>query len=134
MVNTEIQITLQFDVYFVDTDSREEAQELHDQFIKSLRDGKYLLPMLSNIHKCDYSNADIKLDVGKVILHDGCYMSVVEINIINKTKVDFEPYADVDDWFYDIDTCSEIESFTYMTVPYNCDVDFYDISADIFEW
>lgn len=133
MVNAEIQVAAYFDVYFVDTDSKEEAQELHDQLIKSLRGGKYLLPMLSNIHKCDYSNADIKLDVGKVILHDDCYMSVVEINIINKTKVDFEPYADVDNWFYDIDTCSEIESFTYMTVPYNCDVDFYDISADIFE-
>ena len=107
MVSAEIQIALQFDVYFVDTDSKEEAQELRKQLIKSLKGGRYLLPMLSNIHRCDYSNADIKLDVGKVILHDGCYMSVVEINIINKTTVDFEPYADVD---------------------------FYDISADIFEW
>lgn len=134
MVSAEIQIALQFDVYFVDTDSKEEAQDLQKQLVKFLKGGKYLLPMLSNIHKCDYSNADIKLDVGKIILHDDCYMSVVELNIVNKTKVDFEPYADVDDWFYDIDTCSEIESFTYMTVPYNCDVDFYDISADIFEW
>lgn len=134
MISAEIQITLQFDVYFVDTNSKEETQDLQKQLVKSLKGGKYLLPMLSNIHKCDYSNADIKLDVGKVILYDGCYMSVVELNIINKTKVDFEPYDDVDDWFYDIDTYSEIESFTYMVVPYNCDVDFYDISADIFEW
>ena len=134
MVSAEIQIALQFDVYFVDTDSKEEAQELRKQLIKSLKGGRYLLPMLSNIHRCDYSNADIKLDVSDVVLHDGCYMSVVELNIVNKTKVDFEPYDDVDDWFYDIDTCSEIESFTYMAVPYNCDVDFYDIGADIFEW
>lgn len=89
--------------------------------------------MLSNIHKCDYSNADIKLDVGKVILRGDYYMVVVEIDIHNKTKVHFEPYADVDDWFYDIGTCSEVESETYITVPYGCDVDFYDISADIFE-
>lgn len=134
MVNAEIQVALYFDVYFVDAESIEEAQDLRKQLIKALKGGKYLLPMLSNIHKCDYSNADIKLDVGEVILHDGYYMSVVELNIVNKTKVDFEPYDDVDDWFYDIDTCSEIESLTYMTVPYNCDVDFYDISADIFEW
>lgn len=134
MVNAEIQVAAYFDVYFVDAESKEEAQDLREKLIKSLKNGRYLLPLLSKIHNCDYSNADVKLDVGKVILHDDCYMSVVEINIINKTKVDFEPYADVDDWFYDIDTCSEIESFTYMSVPYNCDVDFYDISADIFEW
>jgi hypothetical protein len=133
MIDAEIQVAAYFDVYFVDAESKEEAQDLHEKLIKSLRGGKYFLPMLSNIHKCDYSNADIKLDVGKVILHDDCYMSVVEINIINKTKVDFEPYADVDDWFYDIDTCSEIESETYITVPYGLDVDFYDIGADVFE-
>lgn len=134
MVSAEIQIALQFDVYFVDTDSKEEAQDLRNQLIKAMKGGRYLFPLLSELHNCDYSNADVKLDVREVVLRNDYYMSVVEVDIHNKTKVHFEPYADVEDWFYDIDTCSEIESFTYMTVPYNCDVDFYDISGDIFEW
>ena len=133
MVKAEIQVALYFDVYFVDAESEEEAQDLHEQLIKSLKNGRYLLPLLSELHSCDYSNADVKLDVGKVILRGDYYMSVVEIDIHNKTKVNFEPYADVDDWFYDIDTCSEVESETYITVPYGFDVDFYDIGADIFE-
>lgn len=134
MVNVEIQVALYFDVYFVDVESKEEAQDLRQQLIKALKGGRYLLPLLSELHKCDYSNADVRFDAREVILRGDYYMSVVEIDIHNKTKVNFEPYADVDDWFYDIDTCSEIESFTYMVVPYNCDIDFYDIGADIFEW
>ena len=134
MVNAEIQVALYFDVYFVDAESKEEAQDLRKQLIKALKGGRYLLPLLSKLHNCNYSNADVKLDAREVVLRGNYYMSVVEVDIHNKTKVNFEPYADVDDWFYDIDTCSEVESETYIAVPYGFDVDFYDISADIFEW
>lgn len=131
MLNAEIQVAAYFDVFF-DADSKSEAQQLHKQLEKVLDGGKYLLPMLSEIHHCDYSNCAIDFHLKDVQTDGRYYFSPVDIEIHNKTRFNVDDNTDMDDWFYDLDNMSMIESLTYETMPDGCDADFYDMGADIF--
>ena len=131
MVNAEIQVAAYFDVYF-DAESKSEAQKLHTQLDKVLDDGKYLLPMLSELHQCDYSNCQIDFHLKDVLSDGKYYFSPVDVEIHNKTRFNVDDDTDMDDWFYDLDNMSMIESLTYETMPDGCDADFDDVGADIF--
>lgn len=131
MVNAEIQVAAYFDVFF-DADSINEAEKLHKQLEKALGGGKYLLPMLSEIHHCDYSNCTIDFHLKDVQTDGRYYFSPVDIEIHNKARFNVDDDADMDDWFYDLDNMSMIESLTYETMPDGCDADFGDADADIF--
>ena len=72
--------------YFFDADSKSEAQQLHKQLEKALDGGKYLLPMLSEIHHCDYSNCVIEFNLKDVQKSDVGYYSPVDVEIHNKTR------------------------------------------------
>lgn len=131
MLNAEIQVAAYFVVFF-DADSKSEAQKLRTQLEKALDGGKYLLPMLSEIHHCDYSNCEIEFNLLDVQTSDVCYYSPVDIQIHNKTRFNVSEDVDLDDWFYDLDNMSMIESVTYEIMPDGCDADFDDMGADIF--
>lgn len=119
-------------MYFFDADSKSEAQQLHTQLEKALDGGKYLLPMLSEIHHCDYSNCTIDFHLKDVQTDGRYYFSPVDIEIHNKARFNVDDDTDMDDWFYDLDNMSMIESLTYETMPDGCDADFDDVGADIF--
>lgn len=119
-------------MYFFDADSKSEAQQLHKQLEKALDGGKYLLPMLSEIHHCDYSNCTIDFHLKDVQTNGRYYFSPVDIEIHNKARFNVDDDTDMDDWFYDLDNMSMIESLTYKTMPDGCDADFDDVGADIF--
>ena len=106
----------------------------HNNYISNLRldGGKYLLPMLSEIHHCDYSNCVIEFNLKDVQKSDVGYYSPVDVEIHNKTRFNVDDDTDMDDWFYDLDNMSMIESLTYETMPDGCDADFDDVGADIF--
>lgn len=131
MLNVEIQVAAYFVVFF-DADSKSEAQQLNKQLEKALDGGKYLLPMLSEIHHCDYSNCAIEFNLKDVQKSDVGYYSPVDVEIHNKTKYRVDKYIDLEDWFYDLGTMSMIESLTYEIMPDGCDADFDDMGADIF--
>ena len=131
MVNAEIQVAAYFVVFF-DADSKSEAQQLRKQLEKALDGGKYLLPMLSEIHHCDYSNCVIEFNLKDVQKSNVGYYSPVDVEIHNKTRFNVDDDTDMDDWFYDLDNMSMIESLTYETMPDGCDADFDDVGADIF--
>lgn len=131
MLNAEIQVAAYFDVFF-DADSKSEAQKLHTQLEKVLDGGKYLLPMLSEIHQCDYSNCTIEFNLKDVQKSDVGYYSPVDVEIHNKTRFNVDDDTDMDDWFYDLDNMSMIESLTYEIMPDGCGADFDDVGADIF--
>lgn len=131
MLNTEIQVAAYFVVFF-DADSKSEAQQLHKQLEKALDGGKYLLPMLSEIHRCDYSNCAIEFNLKDVQKSGVGYYAPVDVEIHNKTRYKVDKYIDLEDWFYDLGTMSMIESLTYEIMPDGCDADFDDTGADIF--
>lgn len=131
MVNAEIQVVAYFDVFF-DADSKSEAQQLHKQLEKALDGGKYLLPMLSELHQCDYSNCVIEFNLKGVQKSGVGYYSPVDVEIRNKTRLNVDDDADMNDWFYGLDNLPTIESRTYETMPDGCDADFDDMDADIF--
>lgn len=131
MLNAEIQVAAYFVVFF-DADSKSEAQQLNKQLEKALDGGKYLLPMLSEIHHCDYSNCSIEFNLKGVQKGDVGYYSLVDVQIHNKTRYKVDDDTDLDDWFYDLGTTSMIESLTYDIMPDGCDADFDDMGADIF--
>lgn len=123
---------LRISSYFFDADSKSEAQQLHKQLEKALDGGKYLLPMLSEIRHCDYSNYTIDFHLKDVRPDGRYYFSPVDIEIHNKTRFNVDENTDLDDWFYDLDTTSMIESLTYGIMPDGCYADFDDMGADIF--
>lgn len=131
MVNAEIQVAAYFVVFF-DADSKSEAQQLHAQLEKALDGGKYLLPMLSEIHHCDYSNCTIDFHLKDVQTDGRYYFSPVNIEIHNKARFNVDDDTDMDDWFYDLNNMSMIGSLTYETIPDGCDAYFDDVGADIF--
>lgn len=134
MANAEIQVTAYFVVFF-DADSKSEARQLHKQLEKALDGGKYLLPMLSEIHRCDYSNCVIEFNLRDVQKSDVGYYSPVDVEIHNKTRVNVDDDTDMNDmndWFYGLDNLPMIKSLTYETMPDGCDADFDDMDADIF--
>ncbi len=131
MLNVEIQVAAYFVVFF-DADSKSEAQKLHTQLEKALDGGKYLLPMLSEIHQCDYSNCTIEFNLKDVQKGNVGYYSPVDIEISNKTRYNVDDDFDMDNWFYDLDLMSMIESTTYEIMPDGCDADFDDMGSNIF--
>lgn len=88
--------------------------------------------MLSEIHQCDYSNCTIEFNLKDVQKGNVGYYSPVDIEIHNKARFNVDDDTDMDDWFYDLDNMSMIESLTYETMPDGCDTDFDDVGADIF--